>query len=245
LIDVSIKYNQPVNGYEVSARWRVFGSNYETGKVLMNFHNLMTGNDYQYFNTDKYNSIDTDMVSFAEGFKGHHQGDIHYFDYTSPDAPKNKEYYPDSPLGYYTPFQFLDVDFDGEDELLISDWYQGKGGNSYDVLKFVNGRLEGQNYMPLDCLDNQSTIDRENKTITITDIDGAFDFAEFTFQLKERIDRITDLPEFYSSCAQRFDFGQYNSELGSPFTLVSIEEYMESDVEHLESYSVIGNKVIR
>ena len=38
LIDVYFKYNQLVNGYEVTARWRTFGKDVETGSVLLNFY---------------------------------------------------------------------------------------------------------------------------------------------------------------------------------------------------------------
>lgn len=244
LIDVYFKYNQPVNGYEVTARWRVFGKMYETGTVVMNFYNPETGAEFQYYG-EKYNSFDTDEISFAEDFKGYQKGDIHYFDYTSPDSPDPfKEYNDNSPIGYYTSFQFLDIDFDGEDELLVSDMYKGQPGNGYTVWDIKKDGLKSLDYIPLDRIYNIDKIDLKSKTITVVDFAGASDNAEFVFEFKTRKERIEQLPKFSSECASRFDFEKYNNELGAPFSLVSIKEYVKSDVEHRVAYRVRGNKIV-
>ena len=244
LIDVYFKYNQPVSGYDVAARWRAFGADSETGMVVMNFCNPETGAEFQYFN-EKYNSFDTDNITFAKDFKGHQRGDILYFDYTSPDKPDPfKEYNDNSPIGYYTSFQFLDIDFDCEDELLVSDMYKGQAGNDYSVWDIAEDGLKSVDYIPLDRLTNIDRIDLKNKTITIVDFDGASDNAEFVFEFKTRKERIEQLPKFFSVCASRFDFDKYNDELGAPYTLISIKEYMNSDTEHRISYKVSGNKVV-
>lgn len=244
LIDVYFKYNQPVNGYEVTARWRVFGKMYETGTVVMNFYNPETGAEFQYYG-EKYNSFDTDEISFAEDFKGYHKGDIHYFDYTSPDSPDPfKEYNDNSPIGYYTSFQFLDIDFDGEDELLVSDMYKGHPGNGYTVWDITKDGLKSMDYIPLDRIYNIDKIDLKSKTITVVNFAGASDNAEFVFEFKTRKERIEQLPKFFSECASRFDFEKYNNELGAPFSLVSIKEYVKSDVEHRVAYRVRGNKIV-
>lgn len=245
LIDVYFKYNQSVSGYDVTARWRTFGADSETGVVAMNFCNPESGAEFQYF-SEKYNSFDTDNITFAKDFKGHQRGDIHFFDYTSPDKPDPfKEQNDNSPIGYYTPFQFLDIDFDGEDELLVSDMYKGQAGNDYSVWDIAEDGLKSVDYIPLDRLTNIDKIDLKNKTITIVDFDGASDNAEFVFELKKRNETIEQLPKFFSVCASRFDFGKYNNELGSPFSLTSIREYQQSDIEHRASYKVVGSKVVK
>lgn len=244
LIDVYFKYNQIVNGYEVTARWRLLRKDYETGCVLMNFHHQETGKDYQFF-SEKYNSYDTDKVSFAKDFKGYQNGDVLYFNYTSPDTLDSyKEYNGNSPLGYYTPFQFLDIDFDGNDELFIPDWGQRKGGNEYTVFKPTDDGLQKLDYIPLGRLSNSDIIDLKKKTITSVCFDGIFEHVEFFFSNKERKERIINMPNFYSSIAQGFDFNKYNNELGSPFVLDSIKEFAKTKVEHRESYVVLGNKLI-
>ena len=245
LIDVYFKYNQFVNGYEVTARWRTFGKDVETGSVLLNFYDKKTGKEFQYFRK-VYNSYDTDNVVFAKDFKGHRRGDVYYFNYTSPDTLDDfKANNGNSPLGYYTSFQFLDIDFDGQEELLVSDWSQGQGGNSYDVIKLTKYGLKELDYIPLDRLTNSDRIDLKNKTITLECEDGVFENAKFYFSSKERRNKITDLPEFKSSIVQGFDFEKYNNELSSPFVLDSIKERVKTDREYCESYIVCGNKLLR
>ncbi len=73
LIDVYFKYNQLVNGYEVTARWRTFGKDLETGSVLLNFYHKKTGKEFQYFRK-VYNSYDTDNVFFCQRIQGASQG---------------------------------------------------------------------------------------------------------------------------------------------------------------------------
>lgn len=244
-IAVYLKYNQTVSGYEVTAKWWPFEKMVETGAVVINFHNLKSGKDYYYF-AEKYHSFDTDKISFAKGFKGHNNGDIHYFDYTSPDTiDAFKDRNGNSPLGYYTPFQFLDIDFDGNDELLISDWYQGQAGNEYEVFKMAGDSLKKLDYIPLDRLTNVDMIDMKKKVIAHVSFSGADDTAIFLFSNKKREKKITSIPRFYSNTANSFDFEKYNSELGAPFTLDSIIEDCTTDGrEHYVKY-VVNNSAIR
>lgn len=244
-IAVYFKYNQTVSGYEVTAKWWPFEKMSETGAVVINFHNLKSGKDYYHF-AEKYHSFDTDKISFAKGFKGHNNGDIHYFDYTSPDTiDAFKETNGNSPLGYYTPFQFLDIDFDGNDELLISDWYQGQAGNEYEVFKMTGDGLEKLDYISLDRLSNMDMIDMKKKIIAHVSFSGADDTAIFFFSNKKREKKITSIPRFCSNTANNFDFEKYNRELGAPFTLDSIIEDCTIDGrEHYVKY-VVNNSAIR
>ena len=224
LIDVYFKYNQMINGYEVTARWRPFDKSSEVGPILINFRNPETRTEYNYF-SPKYHSRDTDKIFFAKDTNGYNDGDIFYFDYMSPDTiDRFKEMNDNAPIGYYTPFQFLDLDFDGEEELLISDWYQGQTGNTYEVYKLASDGLQKLDYMPLSQLTNMDKIDIEKKTITVVCFVGADDTAEFYFSHTVRKDLITNIPKFYSNSARDFDFEQYNKEIGAPFALDSIKE---------------------
>ena len=242
-IDVYFKYNQIVNGYEVTARWRPYDKTAETGMVIMNFHHRKTGKDYRYYGK-KYCSHDTYEVTFAEGFKGYQNGEIHYFNYTSPDTIDHvKKINGGSPLGYYTPFQCLDIDFDGSKELLVSDWSQDKGGNNYEVYKLTNNGLKRENCIPLDRLTNLDKIDIKKKTITSVCIDGVFEEVEFYFSAKERKNKILHIPEFLSEIAQNFPFEEYNNELHSSFVLDSIRECVKADKVGHASYKVIGNRM--
>lgn len=225
LIHVYFKYKQLINGYEVTGKWFPYDKYSETGFVLMYFKNEETGFKMGYIEP-KYSSYDIDKIMLAKDFIGHQNDSIYLLDYTSPDTT---DYFKDingySPISFYSPFQFLDVDFDGTDELLISDWGQTQAGNHYDVIKILdNNDTEKLDYMPLDRLTNVDRINLKNKTITIVDFDGAADYAEFYFSCKKRTNKITERPEFYSDCAKEFDFEKYNSELGCPFVLDSIKD---------------------
>lgn len=244
-IDVYFKYNQIVNGYVVTAKWRPFDKTAETGMVIMNFSNPKTNKGFNYYG-EVYCSYDTYQVTFSEEFKGYKNGEVHYFNYTSPDTTDHfKEINGNSPLGYYTPFQFLDIDFDGKEELLISDWNQGKAGNEYEVYKVTNYGLRKLDYIPLDRLTNLDKIDLRKKTITLVNIDGVYEDVEFYFSSKKRRNKIITLPRFHSSIAQDFDFEKYNKELSSPFVLDSIKENVKADKDYRESYIVRGNKLLK
>ena len=55
LLNVYCKYNQIINGYEVTGRWMPFDPHSETGYLIMNFRDTINGNSFQYVNTEKYN----------------------------------------------------------------------------------------------------------------------------------------------------------------------------------------------
>ena len=170
LINVYFKYNQIINGYEVTARWLPFHPKSETGYLIMNFRDTTNGQSFQYIETEKYNNFDTDNITFSREFKGYQNGDVFYFDYPLPeDCNYYKEYNDNSPIGYNTPFQFTDVDFCGEKELLINDWYQGQGGNGYYVYKVKGNSIQLIDYPPFDRIDNMTIFDYKNKTITLQD----------------------------------------------------------------------------
>lgn len=141
LIDTYFKYNQIINGYEVTGRWRPFNKECEIGPVLMNFRNIETGDEFQYFNP-RYRSYDTDNVTYSKGFKGHQKGDIHYFNYTSPDTLDfSKEKNGNPSIEFISSFLFMDVDFDGKDEFIASDYYTGEVGLYYEVYETTDNGL--------------------------------------------------------------------------------------------------------
>ena len=239
LINVYFKYNLTVNWYVITGRWMPYDKYSETGKVVINIRNKVARTEFQYF-SDKYNSFDTDEVTFAKDFKGHQNGDIHYFEFT---YPQYKEHNDNSSIVYYPPFQFLDVDFDGNDELLISEKAKGKASD-YVVYALTYKGLQGLNYTPLDGY-TVGIINLENtNTIQIVHSCGANDVARFFFLRKKRQEAIKDVPKFISASASSFDFDIYNQELGSSFVLDSIVENTEMDAERCVTYKVSGSKII-
>lgn len=245
LVHIYFKYRQLVKGYEVTGKWFPYDKYSEIGFAFLNFVNKETGFNMLYMEP-RYSSYDLNRIVDDKAFNGHNNDDIYIFDYTASDT-LSQELYPGSPINYYSSFQFLDVDFDGKDELLISDWSRTQAGNWYNVIKILDdGKTKHLGYIPLDRLTNVDRIDIKNQTITIVDFDGACDYAEFYFSHKKRTRKITERPKFYSECATRFDFEKYNNELGCPFVLDSIKENaIYVDNEHHVTYIVTGNKIIQ
>ena len=83
--------------------------------------------------------------------------------------PKSKNEY----LSHNSPFFFSDVDFDGEEELIINNWKCGiRHCNTYDVYKITNNEVkqltEAPFVNPTGKISNyNSDFDSVNKTITI------------------------------------------------------------------------------
>ena len=167
-INVYITYSEPIDRYEVTMLWQPFTSDSETGLLVANFRDTVTNESFQYYEREKYSSYHTDLISFAEGFEGHRDGDVHII---STNTPK-QEYYPDSPLDYFASFQFFDVDFDGDKELLVSDWYRGQQGNYYAVWEITPEGLKRRCEAPFDAIDNCTKFDTESKQIIIESRDG-------------------------------------------------------------------------
>lgn len=167
-INVYITYSEPIGSYEVTMLWQPFSSDSETGVLVANFRDTVTNESFQYYEREKYSSYHTDLITYAEDFEGHRDGDVHIISTKTP----NQEYYPDSPLDYYASFQFFDADFDGEDELLVSDWYRGQQGNYYAVYEITPEGLKRRVDGPYLSIDNCTQFDAETKRIITKSHDG-------------------------------------------------------------------------
>jgi len=221
IINVYFKYNQIVNGYEVTARWLPFEYiECETGYLIMNFRNTTNGQSFQYIETEKYNSFDTDNITFSDGFKGYYNGDVFHFDYLLSESDKG--------LGYYSPFQFLDVDFDGEKELLINGWCQSRGGNIYEVYKIKGNTIQLMDYPPFKGIQNSAEFDFKKKKIIINKWNTAFNAINAIYRLSSD-NKITDkvYPETLDDLGKWELEAYYNAPTGK-FRLDSIYEYSET-----------------
>ena len=223
LINVYFKYNQIVNGYEVTARWMPFDKNSETGYLVMNFRNTKNGQSFQYFETEKYNNFDTDNITFSDGFKGYHNGDIYYFDYLLSESDKG--------LGYYSPFQFLDVDFDGEKELLINGWCQSRGGNSYRAFKIKGNTIQLIEYPPFNTLQSDNEFDFRNKSIIVNAYNTAFNAVRIVYRLNpdnKIADKVYPKTLLDVDGLGRYYLEAYYNAPTGKFRLDSIYEYSET-----------------
>ena len=175
---VKLVYDKPIEDYEVTADWQPFEvKDCETGYITINFHNTSTGKEFQYVNREKFSSYHTDLITSAEGFDGYKDGDVYHIEYVTKPNP-----FEESPIDYYLPFQFYDVDFDGENELLINDYYQGQQGNYYEVFEITDSGLEAKKYRPFNDVDNMMKFDSQNKIITFYTHSGAYFSCSMYFQ---------------------------------------------------------------
>lgn len=227
-INVYMKYKTPVNGYIVTARWMPFDAQSETGYIVLNFRHPKSGRNFQYINTEKYNNYNTDQITFAKDFTGHHNGDLHLLDYPAPTQSADDSYPTDAthPLGYRTPFQFYDIDFDGTNEFLLSDWGRYRGGNQYKAYEIGPHGLKEIDYLPLNQLMNDTEIDRKKRIITLHSQDGAYDACTLYFSKarKKATAHPAQLPEL-PTWSGRSILKEYAQSTHHPFRLDSIHAH--------------------
>jgi hypothetical protein len=167
---VKLVYDKPIEGYEVTADWQPFEvKDCETGYITINFRDISTGKEFQYVNREKFSSYHTDLITSAEDFDCYKDGEVYHIEYVTKPSP-----FEESPIDYYLPFQFYDIDFDGEKELLINDYYQGQQGNYYDVFEITDAGLQAKSYPPFNGVDNMMKLDSQNKIITFYTHDGSY-----------------------------------------------------------------------
>ena len=207
-IDVYFKYSEPIGVYEVTMLWQPFYKDCETGLAIINLRDTTTGISMQIVDEEKYNSYHTDTISFAEGFEGYKDGDIFIIDSTTPAQPDSYE----STIDYYMPLQLIDVDFDGEKELLISDWGQCQQGNSYEVYDITNNGLVLKTQPPYNEIDNCTKFDYDKKQIEVFTHGGIFYSDTKVYEVKNNIARLLAEYEFALHTADGFD-GWYDVRL--------------------------------
>lgn len=225
-IRVYIKYNQPVCGYEVTACWMPFDAYSETGQWVMNFRSVSGGRNFQYADTGKYSNPMLMDITFAKNFQGHRNGDVYYFDYVSATDAINREYYPNSPLGYYTAFQFFDADFDGEDELLVNDFGMDRQGNSYTVFDITAKGLYRKDYLPFAEIDNETKFYPAVGTIVLYAHDGVHDSSWSTFRKRQNRKRRKTLlvPDRLADATSGRLLQKYNEQGEADFELAAIQQ---------------------
>ena len=176
---VYLKYNQPVGGYGVEAVFVPEGEMYDkiTGLVLMRFKNITTGEE-------RY----IDGYSFAVPKQDYTPRETYTLDYGLPDDAD--EFITAHPLYYGAlPFFFADVNFDGKEELVITQFGQGQRGCSayqvYPAEPDDNGEYNILFDAPFDRLDDFSTIDSERRQIIIQSNNSADDTSEEVYKQDE------------------------------------------------------------
>lgn len=237
LLNVYFKYNQLVNGYEVTGRWMLFDAHSETGEAIINFHHVERGQSFHYTESI-YRNFDMDEITFSDGFKGYQDGDVYYLDYKIHDNPDS---YKDSPLSYYAPFQFYDVDFDGNDELIINGCDLLKGGNSYRVYKIIDNSIQLMDSLPFNRLNNDVEFDIENKSMRLYGIEGIFDSSLVVFSKHSTTIRNKVIPLNLSETTSGNILEEYYKQDKTNFRLDSIYQYFNQELGY--TYIIIDDEL--
>lgn len=218
-LNVFLKFDTKVNGYFVTCRFIPFGNDTETGRALWNFRN--DSSDVVLF-SDKISFYHTLRMSSA-GIRWRNM-DTYEFNYI---LPEDCEIFPVSErqlLGYYTPFQFLDVDFDGEKEVLLNDMAMYREGNGYYAYKIKGNRCVPFDIFPYDKICNSTEFDfRKRMLSSYTHYHSDLAVYIYFSLPTEKEWRITDLPEL---CSSSYDDSIKDDILNSPILAIdSLKEY--------------------
>ena len=196
-ICISFKYKKDIDGFEVSGKFYPVDNESETGDLALYFKHVESGIEYQYYANHRTLSS-LNKIKFADSFDGWKNNTEYELDYLSPEDNSSFDDY--HPLGYETPFQFLDIDFDGENELLISANDKLQGGSRYETFKLKDSRLVKCNTIPIREIQSDSYINMDKRDIILTIQDGAAYYVKFSFKkgipvkLADNLCRINEIP---------------------------------------------------
>ena len=162
---IFIKYKQPVNGYDVTVVCLPYNYTYDKERNTEIWGNALLCFEKKDSRFYIYNESFSDSVLYYVNEQEVRDNMILELDY----LPKSTKQY----LSHNSPFFFSDVDFDGEEELIINNWKCGiRHCNTYDVYKITNNDVkqltEAPFVNPTGKISNyNSEFDSVNKTITI------------------------------------------------------------------------------
>ena len=163
---LNIIYNQSVEGYSVKVTLspRTLFGGADPAPVMMEFHNEHTKAKFYVFNPSF--TIHSSNSSFWTRYKNNNfkYDETVYLDFEVEDYG----------LPYHAPFGFLDIDFDGEKELLINNWGAGQRGCSiYDIYKIRGNTVQQLTNPPFDRIDDLCKLNHEDKVIIVHSSGGA------------------------------------------------------------------------
>lgn len=162
---ILIKYKQPVNGYAVTVMCLPYNYTYDKERVTE-----IWGNALICFEKD-----DSRFYVFNDSFS---DSILYYANEVEPvnNMMLELDYLPKSAneyLSHSSPFFFSDVDFDGEEELIINNWRCGiRYCNTYDVYRITTNGAEQLTEAPFvnptgKISDYNTEFDSISKTITV------------------------------------------------------------------------------
>lgn len=202
ITSVYFRYDTIVNGYEVCGIfYPIYQEEYKNDSwggwssesgVYMVFHNVQTGTEFTLNKMGKWISDNDNceyfmsvniMDIFSNSFKGFGKDDAYIFKY------HDEQICSENPLLLEADFQFADVDFDGEDELVICNHGGGpRGCNSFDLYDITADGLvmkESQNEFSWFAFDEYTKFDTINRSIIWSASESAFESGEYVYQADE------------------------------------------------------------
>ena len=249
---ITLVYDEPISGYNVSGTFYPFGPNTETGQVELVFAPVNGGDTLVFSNVDcfeeenhenpeKFTGKNICDYVFSEQFSGFHDGDTlicHYYD--------TKHHAFDSPFLYDAEFQFIDIDFDGENEFLINDYYRGQCGNQYTAYEISGNGFVLKDDWPFNCLTNETKLLPDTKQIYLRVLDDMFDTVDISYYSTPlddvKLDTSNIAQQYVNSVRLYEDNGAYTN--GLEFQVDTIcwvysysEVHMQGDVPIQEEYT--------
>ena len=183
---INIEYSNKIEGLNVSVAFRPIilkGGDMVSGTAIIEFNNGKSS----YTLTNKHFAISSKLIEYTS------KDDWHIDDFTPKDLvldyknPKIKN----SLEGIKVPFFFYDINFDGNKELIISEYANGQRDvNNYNVYLFEKGKLvddlsESIQEAPYSELDGFSKVNRINNEITIYYSSGWCSGSFYTYKLQK------------------------------------------------------------
>lgn len=172
--EVLIKYKSPVNGYNVVVEWLgadIIDESLAFGDVLIHFKK----NDGTGFTVHNIAYWDEGLNVSDIETKTSKTIELEYI-------PKNDKY-----LATRSPFYFADMDFDGQDELVVVGWKGGRHyAHIYDVYEISDSNAHKKTTPPFDNVELDITTFDPKKKHIIHSYVNLFRSEEYVYQKVKR-----------------------------------------------------------
>ncbi|MBE6213748.1 MAG: hypothetical protein E7131_03600 [Rikenellaceae bacterium] len=161
---VYFKYDHLLEGYEITMLWLQYDDEASaSGGVLIHFNNKSLGKKFYVLQEEYFSNITMCDLIYGEGVTTHPNNAVYHIDYKFESDDKQQF------LSNHDPFQFVDIDFDGKDELIVDNFYNPSDDSSqrwvYDITSIG---LELKEYLPFSHMDSENIkVDFNRKSITL------------------------------------------------------------------------------